>query len=214
MKKAFLLFSTLFIFTYLLAQSKFEGEIFYEITYEDLIDELKVQENFLPKNMRVEIGEDYIKSIQPSLGGEQIIITNRKTQEMLVLINVLEQKVALQINEKDFNSSSEKKTSKIQYLEERKTILGYDCKMATINVNGSEVVVFYTKDLPRMSISPNFYEINGFQLEIIFKTEFFTSITTATKIEKKPVEIKMEIPKGYQRMSVEEFKEVFGADYL
>lgn len=207
----FLLSSLLFVGN-TFAQKTFEGQIEYEITYEDLAEELKAQEDMLPSKMTTLIKNEYSKTIQPTVAGDQISITNNKTKESLILIDVMGQKLAIKADKAYYekNKKEQEENVDIEYLDEEKEILGYKCKKAVIKTTEADVIVFYTNELPSMAVSDQTSQIDGFPLQIILNMDVMTNITTVKSVTEKNVDISMDIPEGYTVKTIEEFQKMFG----
>jgi|SRR5690554_468521 len=212
MKNILLLLTTLLFIGSVFAQKNFEGQIEYEITYEDMAPELKAQESMLPKKMTTQIKGEFSKTIQPSIAGDQVSITNNKTNESLVLINIMGQKLAIKTTKEDFENSrkEQEEALDIEYLDEEKVILGYNCKKAIIKTSEADLTVYYTNELPSMAVSDQVNQIDGFPLQIIMNTEMMTHITTAKSVAEKSIDISMEVPEGYTVKTLEEFQKMFG----
>ena len=125
MKKNILIL-TLFLITLSTFSQKFTGKITYEIDY-DLPEAMEPQRSMLPTEMTTYIGKEHSKVIQNTMLGEQITIVNFKTNTTTSMMDLMGQKIAIEIKSDDPNS--ENKPS-IKYTEETKTIAGYLCKKA------------------------------------------------------------------------------------
>lgn len=208
MRLTVLLFSFLFCLS-AIAQEEFSGEVTYEISYEDLDDQIKAMESMLPKSMTVEMRDGMSKTIQPNaMGGETIVIVNNENGETLTLLNIMGNKMAIKSNAND--KEDEEGNVEVEYTEETKEIAGYECKKAIATTeDGTEVIIYYTNELPSASVSDNAYNIDGFPMMIELSQEMFTMITTVTKVEEKKMKkIIMEIPEGYTEKTPEELKQL------
>lgn len=208
MRITVLLISFLFCLT-AIAQDEFSGEVTYEISYEDLDDQIKAMESMLPKSMTVEMRDGMSKTIQPNaMGGETIVIVNNENGETLTLLNIMGNKMAIKSNAND--KEDEEGNVEVEYTEETKEIAGYECKKAIATTeDGTEVIIYYTNELPSSSVSDNAYNIDGFPMMIEMSQEMFTMITTVTKVEEKKMKkIVMEIPEGYTEKTPEELKQL------
>lgn len=206
----------LFMSSMLFAQD-FEGTIKYEISYEDLTEEMKAHASMLPDGFQIEVDKEMSKVTQPSpMGGNPTVaISNQKTGESLTLMDVMGQKLALKISGEEKKEMEEKSEGDvdIKYIDgDEKEIAGYNCKKAILETkDGSEITIYYTEDLPNIDVSDQASGIKGFPMEITTVTDMFTTITRVTTIEEGKVDkIKMEVPEGYNEVSMEEFKKMFG----
>lgn len=206
----------LFISSMLFAQD-FEGTINYEISYEDLTEEMKAHASMLPDGFKIEVDKEMSKVTQPSpMGGSPTIaISNQKTGETLTLIDAMGQKLALKVSGEE-NKKKEKEAAddiEVKYVDgDEKEIAGYKCKKAILETkDGSEITIYYTEDLPNIDVSDQASGIKGFPMEITTVTDMFTTITRVKSIEEGKVDkIKMEVPEGYDEITMDEFKKMFG----
>lgn len=212
MKKISLLLALIFSIG-LFAQDDFSGIISYEISYEDMNDQMKQMESMLPKSMTVEIKDGMSKTIQPNaMGGETIVISDNNSGESLTLMNMMGNKIALKTEKEDLEDAQEENDIEIEYLDETMEIAGYECKKALITANdGSEVVVYYTNELPSANVSSNIKQIDGFPMQMEISQEMFTMITKVTEVnETKVKKIKMEVPSDYDLKTKEELQKMMG----
>jgi GLPGLI family protein len=191
------------------AQKDFEGTIQYEIEYEDLNDQMKQMEAMLPKEMTVQIKDGYSKTTQPNaMGGETVVISEIQSGESITLMDMMGNKVALRTKAEDLKEKQEEADVEIEYLDETKEIAGYDCKKAIITAgDGSEIVVFYTEELPSANVGNQAQQIDGFPMQMEISQEMFTMISSVSSVEKGKVKkIKMEVPEGFKEMTQEELQ--------
>lgn len=205
----------LFASTLIYAQD-FQGTIEYDIEYQDLAEEVKAQESMLPSWMKIEVDGDKSRLTQPNPMGEPtIVLSDRKSGESIILMDVMGQKLALKHKKEDSEEEAEKaaENTEIEYVEgEEKEIAGYNCKKAIVKAaDGSEAIIYYTEDLPNIDVSDQAEGIKGFPMEITMIADMLTSITRVHSVQEDKFEkIKMEIPEGYELKSQEEFKQMFG----
>jgi len=138
----------------------------------------------------------------------QSLIYNKTTGNAVILREIGANKFLTKLSATDWVKQNDKFTDMlIQFSDERKVILGYDCKKATIQLkDGSTFSVFYAT-----SITPSvkefefqFKDIPGFVLEYEAKDGYTQKITyTATKISLNPVPAsRFEIPvTGYRLLN-------------
>lgn len=201
-----LLFVALFISIISFAQDDFEGIITYDITYDNLNEQMKAYESMLPKLNTLEIKDGFAKSVSPNaMGGETVMLINLKTSEMITMMNTMGNKIAVRSNSSDTKEDDDDVS--IEYSDETKEILGYLCKKVIITKGDIESTVYYTKELPSVNVSMGSKKIDGFPMQTIVETEMFTQIQTASKVDKTKVKkIKMVIPDDFKEMSMEEIK--------
>lgn len=193
------------------AQDSFEGTIVYEITYEDLDEMMAQYEAMLPKEMTMIFKDPMSKMIQPNGMGQQVVITNNDKKTSTILMDMMGNKIAY---EQDLNKQSEaEKDNKvnIKYLDETKTIAGYKCKKAEITVEGMDekMIAWYTEDIKASGDSKRFGELKGFPLQYEMMQQNFTMILTAKSVKKEKIsKAEFKIPKEYEQVTEEEFKQM------
>jgi len=210
MKKISLILALL-MSTLMYAQESFEGKVDYELSYEDMNEQVKAMESMLPKKSMVHVKGEISKTTTPNgMGSETIVYSNKATGESITLMDMMGNKIALRSNLDDLKDESQ---PEIEYSEETKEILGYKCKKAIISTEGSEieVEVFYTEELPNIQSNPMSNGIKGLPMQISIEMEPYTIIQTVKKIEKVKVKkLKFEVPSDYKEMTQDELKKMMG----
>jgi len=206
MKKTALILA-LITSTFLTAQDNFEGMIVKTMTYENMSPEIKAYAAMLPSKSTVYIDHNLSKTVTPTGMGETTILSNSENGDLISLINQGGQMIGIRSNAND-EKEEEEAEPEIEYLDEEKEILGYNCKKAIISTDDFEMVVFYTNELPDLeTTSKGVTEIEGFIMEMIMDRDEFTLTTTVSEIREERVKkIKMEIPAEYTEMTLEEVK--------
>lgn len=188
------------------SQEDFEGVIQYEISYDDMNDQMKAMESMLPNKMTVEVKDGMAKTIQPNpMGSETVVISNNETGETLTLMDMMGTKIALKTSSEDLEKQQEENEVEIEYVDETEEIAGYTCKKAIVtSAEGSEVIVFYTEELPGANVG-SVKQVKGFPMKMEINQEMFTMVSKVTSVEKKKVKkIKMEVPEDYSLKTQEE----------
>jgi GLPGLI family protein len=146
--------------------------------------------------------------------GDQIVISNTKNSESTLLMNMMGQKMAIEVGDQKDNKSES--IPSIVYSQESKTIAGYLCKKATYTVFNEEqqdsisMDLYYTTKIPS-SYNPQFKELKGIPLEYTINTQGMSMTFEATKVESKKLSKSLfNIPKEYETISLEEFKKMMG----
>jgi len=213
MKKTILIFSIIVISIYSCSPS-FTGKIAYDIDY-DLPEAMEPQRSMLPTEMTTIIGEEHSKVIQNTMMGEQITIFNVKTKMTTSLINLMGQKIAIEINTAE-NSNENKPI--IKYIDESKTIAGYECKKAIYTIStladnveeSMTMELYYSPEIPSQS-NQQFNELKGFPLQYSINTQGMTMKLKAKSVTKEKFTKKIfEIPSDYEKMTLEEFQKMMG----
>lgn len=211
MKKLSVFFIAIFIFNNSLLFSQksknFEGTITYSISYTDLNDMYEQYEAMLPKEAVVKIKGEFSRIEQAAgMGGNSITIFNRKKNQLVILMNIMGQKIA--VNQDIQNNIK----TKINYLDGNKKIAGYDCKKAEIITNtkkgeGSKITVYYTEDIKSSYPSDTFEKLKGFPMEYQIEKEDMTIKYTVNNVKNEKIPASLfQIPEDYKKMTMEEFK--------
>ena len=118
-------FIFLLLFSNLISSQKFEGKISYSIDYE-LPEIMEAQRSMLPTEMITYCKKSSSRVEQKTAMGDQIVISNIENGESTLLMNMMGQKMAIEVGKQ----SSKETTPSITYSNENKTIAGYKCNKA------------------------------------------------------------------------------------
>lgn len=147
----------------------------------------------------------------------QTTITDKDSENALVLMDGMMGKIAMQPKESDLTEEEKKLTEReVELIDETKEIIGFTCKKAKVTSSeGVVTIVWYAPDLMPDYRKGNMYmmeEIPGLPLEFTFVQGPMTMKCTAYEFTKKIKKIEkyfsMEIPKGYELKTVEEVKQM------
>ena len=193
----------LFISGSLLAQDEFQGVITYALSY-DLSAEMKPYESMLPKTSQMMYRDKISKTTMETAatGGSTMVITDNEKKQVLTLMDNGMQKIAIR------NSFEDEESEQPDYntTGEKKEIVGYKCEVMEAEVEGSVVRICITKDLPSIH-TENTGGLEGFPLEVEIETEQMTTRQTVSKIVEGNVpKLKLEVPSGYEEMTLEEYQ--------
>lgn len=195
-----------------------EGQITFDISYNDLPDEMKGFESMLPKEMNMFFNKDFVRVEMPTGMGSSVTISNKESGEVSTLVDMMGSKYVMNLNQEEQKEMADEANPEvnIEYIDEEKEIAGYKCKKAQISVDENEMEVWYTEEIDvKGSISPNmpdsFEQLDGFPMEYSINTGQFTMVMSVAKVDKKGIDKKMfEIPAGYKEVTPEEFQKMFG----
>ncbi len=194
------------------AIAQFEGKIVYELDYE-LPEAMEAQRAMLPPSMDMIIGKDNVKIIQKTMMGEQIVITDTKKDESILLVDMAGQKSAIKIPAEEKEKQDKRPKPEFRYDSKTKKVAGYKCKhavMITKDKNGEEIEtdVYYTEEIPAQA-NTKLKGLKGFPLEYVLNQGTMVITMTAKTIEKaKVAKGEFDIPEGYKVMTMEEFKQM------
>ena len=190
---------------------KFEGAITYSIDYE-LPEIMEAQRAMLPTEMKTYCKKMTARVEQKTAMGDQIVISNTKTGESTLLMNMMGQKMAIEVGNQ--NKSEEESAHSIVYSDESKTIAGYLCKKATYTVFVEEqqdsisMELYYTSQISS-KYNIQFKELNGLPLEYTINTQGMSMTFEATNVEQNKLSKSLfKIPKEYEIISLEAFKKM------
>ena len=190
---------------------KFQGTITYSIDY-DLPEIMEPQRSMLPSEMKTYCKKSSSRVEQKTAMGDQIVISNINTGESTLLMNMMGQKMAIEIGNQDKDENES--TPNIVYLEDSKTIAGYLCKKATYTVfieeqqDSMTMDLYYTSEIPSI-YNAQFNQLNGLPLEYTINTQGMSMTFEAINVElNKQSKSLFEIPKEYEIISLEAFKKM------
>lgn len=186
----------------LFAQSNFEGKIVYTITYTDLPAEMKGYESMLPKDMTILLKGNKSRMEQSQMMGKNVVVSDMDNKNGFMEMEMAGQKIRMNISTEDFEKE-ENTPSNIEYINESKNILGYDCKKAIMKDEDGKVLmtVFYTNKIVNKA-QKEFMGLKGFPLQYSLTQESMTLEMTASEISKQSIsDQKFEKSAGYKDIS-------------
>ena len=202
MLKFRLILLALFISGTLMAQ-EFQGIITYSISY-DLSAEMKPYESMLPKTSKMMYRDKVSQTTMETAatGGSTMVISDNEKKQVLTLMDNGMQKIAI----RSTFDNDESKDPEYTKTGEKKEIVGYSCEVFETEVEGSVLRVCVTKELPTIH-TENATGLDGFPLEIEIETPQITTTQTVTDITEGSVpKLKLDVPSGYEEMSIEEYQ--------
>jgi hypothetical protein len=196
---------------------QFTGTLTFSITYDGTWDAATL--SMQPKEFTVLINETQSKTEYLMQGVSLVTITNAADSSTLILVNAMGQKMYSKMTkEAAMESIGEKAEPKINYIDETKTVSGFECKKAeyiTLDEYDEEftTVVWYTTLIgtPAMNFAQQFDGLAGYPMEYIVETEEGKIIYSATEAKKAKVkDTEFMIPSDFQEISWDEFKGMLG----
>lgn len=194
--------------------AQFEGKVIYGLDYE-LPEAMESQRSMLPSEMDMVIAKNKSKVIQNTMMGSQIVISDTKTKKSVLLMDMMGQKMAIDLPTPTEEESKEEKQPKYKYDDKSKKIAGYKCKHAIMTIeddNGEEqkMDVYYTEEIPSAA-NDKLKGLKGFPLEYTIISQGLTMIVTAKSVKKEKIPAsEFEIPEGFSKMTMDEFKKSMG----
>lgn len=200
-----------------------EGEIHFKVTYPKL-DKENFMRDFLPKKMITKFKDDRMaNSLSAGMGMFQFgMISDIDNQQLTRTAKFINKKYALNLeNESVFDALKKEAEYDIQFTEETKTILGFECKKINITIkDGSDETfsAYYTEEIDIED--PNWFNqyapVKGVLLEYEYEKYDMRMHLTATKIHFKELEDEdFDVPEKYVEITEEkmdkEMIELFGS---
>lgn len=198
-----------------------EGIIEYTVTYPKM-EKDNFMRDFMPNKMHVKFKNNtYSNSLTAGMGMfKSSFICNKANEDYIQIVKLINKKYALHLVKDEITKSMSNKTSySIEFTNDVKNIIGYNCNKATVTVNNEShdaFTVFYTDKIK--IDTPNwcneFVEIPGVLMEYQYEKYDVCMRFTATKIEFKKVDDdEFVLPKDYKLISEpemdKEMKEIF-----
>lgn len=222
MKKVTLLFVTLTMLMSSCAifqgggkEQSFIGKVKYKIEYPESNIPPQAQGQ-LPDNSTLYIKGNQSKTEMISAMMTRNTIKDAEAMKAVTLLEVMGQKFAIeQTKEEILEERNKKDTSELEFTENTKTIAGYEAREVIVKPEGEEPYsVYYTPEIGGKAMnfdSHIFKNIDGLPLEFRIANEQFVMKMTATEIsEEKVSSDAFEIPEGYEKVTMEELKNMFG----
>jgi len=198
----------------LYAANDFEGEITYQITYEDGIQKQILE--VLPKQSTLLIKNHTFYSYTNGPMGNQGLIYDDKKKVSYSLIDLFSSAWAIKKNKIDIIKDRDLfKIQSIRHTEESKLILGYSCRMIIVTAyipklkKNIEFKAFYTPSLGNTDwineADPIYYQVKGILLEYEIQMGSVFMSYKATEVKNlKLSDSDLKIPKTHKIVSYQE----------
>lgn len=172
-----------------------EGIIEYDVSYPKM-EKDNFMRDFMPNKMNMYFKDNtYSNTLSAGMGMfKSSFVCNKNDQEFLQMVKLINKKYSLHIKGDEIAQSMKNKTTySVEFTNDMKKIIGYNCNKAIITVNNEQqdaFVVYYTD---KINIeTPNwcneFKEIPGVLLEYQYEKYGVCMRFTAKSIEFKKVE--------------------------
>jgi GLPGLI family protein len=195
----------------------FSGVITYEITYPGSeLDPATAGQ--LPTAMTIYVSPEKRKQTMTTSMMTQSTIVDNKEKKMVMLLDVMGQKMAIRSSQEEISKKIEEKGKpKIKVTEETKEIAGYKCRKAEVTADDSETpgIYWFTDEIngDYSNWEQGMDEIKGMLMEYQVTTNNITMKMTAKTIEKKKVkDTEFMVPSDYKEMTADELKKLMGGD--
>lgn len=192
--------------------AQFEGKVVFGLEYE-LPEAMESQRSMLPSQMDMLISQSKTKVVQNTMMGAQIVISDTKTKESTLLMDMMGQKMAIDMPAPSDDEKGVEPTYK--YDDKTKKLAGFKCKHAIMTIedeNGeeAEMDVYYTEEIPAAA-NDKLKGLKGFPLEYTINSQGLVMVVSAKSVSKEKIAAsEFEIPEGFTKMTMEEFKASMG----
>ena len=191
------------------------GKVIFDISFPDAqFDDQTMAA--MPTESVLIFKDDMSKVILNSSMYNSIIISDNKTGEGTMLMDMMGNKISMKMNREDIQKEKSAQKPKVELTRESKVIAGYTCYKAivTIMMDNTEKTfdVWFTNEIG----APNGFRsqiegINGFMMEFIMENNGMTMKMTARSVE--PMEVsdsEFTIPEGYKMVTMDDLRNMGG----
>ena len=190
----------LFIFQSSTYSQSFEGLITYSITHNYIDSSFK--NKVMPSKLDFYISGELARIDQHTKIGVQTTIIDTLIDKHILLIQLMDKKFGIIINEENDTNELEK----ITYTNDQKLFQNIICNKAIINNNNSTSVVYFTKEINN-AYNINFKKLKGFPLYYEITSPDFISSYEVSKITKQAVDpMLFEIDKNTSIYTMKDFQ--------
>ena len=190
----------LFIFQSSIYSQSFEGLITYSITHNYIDSSLK--NKVMPSKLDFYISGELARIDQHTKIGVQTTIIDTLINKHILLIQLMDKKFGIIINEENDTNELEK----ITYTNDQKLFQNIICNKAIINNNNSTSVVYFTNEINN-AYNINFKKLKGFPLYYEIISPDFISSYEVSKITKQALDpMLFEIDKNTSIYTMKDFQ--------
>ena len=190
----------LFIFQSSTYSQSFEGLITYSITHNYIDSSFK--NKVMPSKLDFYISGELARIDQHTKIGVQTTIIDTLINKHILLIQLMDKKFGIIINEENDTNELEK----ITYTNDQKLFQNIICNKAIINNNNSSSVVYFTNEINN-AYNINFKKLKGFPLYYEIISPDFISSYEVSKITKQAVDpMLFEIDKNTSIYTMKDFQ--------
>ena len=190
----------LFIFQSSIYSQSFEGLITYSITHNYIDSSFK--NKVMPSKLDFYISGELARIDQHTKIGVQTTIIDTLINKHILLIQLMDKKFGIIINEENDTNELEK----ITYTNDQKLFQNIICNKAIINNNNSTSVVYFTNEINN-AYNINFKKLKGFPLYYEIISPDFISSYEVSKITKQAVDpMLFEIDKNTSIYTMKDFQ--------
>ncbi|WP_158640620.1 DUF4412 domain-containing protein [Anseongella ginsenosidimutans] len=185
------------------AQTNFEGTVEYGVQVEakDLSPEMQ---SMMPREFTIYLKDPHTRLEIQTAMSEIIVLGDNEKNSAVTLMSILGNKMAVKTDSAQVNEALEQLGAyEIRYIDEKKEILGYDCRKALIirEASSDTSELWYTKELLPVYVPGNQFLPKGdwFPMQVHSKQNGVNTTITVQSIDQGPLEESLfEIPEGYK----------------
>jgi hypothetical protein len=200
--------------------AQFEGTIVYGISLPDVSGEnASLMAAMMPSEATLLVGKNKTRvEMKMGMGMQNVTIADKKSKEVVTLMDMMGNKFAMTITEEDVKKNKEKSTFKLKSLDkgDNTTIAGFPCKHALYeDESGSQFDVYYTDKFGQESYSAStenpFKEVKGLMLKYTVAAKGMKMTMTAKTVsEGKIDDSKFVVPSDYKKVTQEDLMKMYG----
>jgi GLPGLI family protein len=200
------------------AQAPFEGNVTAKLTAISVPEEMKGMEAMFDQTITTSYKGDLTRTETGNALGQTIIITNQKTQEVTLLMDMMGQKIAMVEKMEPGDAMSvapqlEIEGANIQMTNDTKVIAGHTCKKAIVETADQDMKfsteLWYCTDINNPAGGD---KIPGMMMEYEIHAEGIVMHYAVTQIAIKPIDTAIfAIPEGYELKSAAEMQQLIPA---
>ncbi|MGE0561188.1 MAG: hypothetical protein AB7O47_05185 [Flavobacteriales bacterium] len=189
-----------------------EGIIEFNVSYPKM-EKDNFMRDFMPQKMKLSFKDNtYSNSLSAGMGMfKSSFVCNKNDQEFLQMVKLINKKYSLQLKGDEIvKSMSTKPTYSVEFTDDVKKIIGYNCNKAIVTVNNEQQDAFIVYYTDKINIeTPNwcneFKDIPGVMLEYQYEKYGVCMRFTAKKITFKKIDDdEFMLPVDYKPLSESE----------
>ncbi|KAB1064376.1 DUF4412 domain-containing protein [Salibacter halophilus] len=189
-------------FTGVAISQTFEGVIEFKI---EAPGESESVQSMMPKKSVSYIKGKMVRTVITSpMAGEMVTIVDGEKGKTYQLLDIMGSKKCIVVNTEENNQDYQ-----INYLDETKEIVGYECKKVEIIHDENVAIAWVTDKIKANTQNQLGKKLKGFPLSYEMSNQGMEMILTAVKVEKKKIDDdNFVVPSEYEKISMEEAQQM------
>ncbi len=198
--------------------AQFEGTVVYAISMPDAGENAALMAAMMPTETTIQIGKNKNRiEMKMGMGMQNVTITDKKTKEVVSLMDMMGNKMAIVLNPEDMKDKTQSDL-KLTTADagDNLEIAGHKCKHAILeDKSGMKVDVYYTDDFGTENYSASaqdqFKDIKGMLLKYTVAQKGMKMTLTAKSVKKEPIDdSKFIVPADYKKVTQQELMKMYG----